>query len=78
MLALGDAASPRLRRWLAASSAGAVLEDVTVSGVRGGAMQARARVRGLHFAPVGNSPGMRGVSGDLVADASGMRLRFDP
>ena len=78
VLALGDAASPRLRQWLAASSAGAVLEDVTVSGVRGGAMQARARVRGLHFAPVGNSPGMRGVSGDLVADASGMRLRFDP
>ena len=40
------------------------LDQVVVSGVRGGAMQARARVRGLHFAPVGNSPGMRGVDGD--------------
>ena len=78
VLSLADVASPGLRQWLASSKAGAVLEDVSIDGLRGGTMQARARVRGLHFAPVGNSPGMRGVSGELAADAAGLRLRFDP
>ncbi len=78
LLALGDIASPNLRKWLQASAAGAVLENVELHGVRGGPMHAEARVRGLHFAPVGNSPGMRGVDGDFLGDADGMRLRFDP
>lgn len=78
LFALSDVATPGLRHWLAASSAGAVLEDVAVAGVRGGPMQAFARVRDLHFAPVGNHPGMRGVSGAFTGDARSLRLRFDP
>ena len=41
-------------------------------------LSASARIRGLHFAPVGNAPGMRGVDGWLQGDADGLRLRFDP
>ncbi|MBK9670310.1 MAG: hypothetical protein IPO74_10445 [Thermomonas sp.] len=33
---------------------------------------------GLHFAAVGNSPGMRGVDAQLRGDADGLRLRFEP
>ncbi len=78
LLALADAAAPNLRRWLHESVAGAVLEDVDVRGMRGGQMHASARVRGLHFAPVGTTPGMRGVDAELLGDADGLRLRFDP
>lgn len=78
LLALADVAAPNLRRWLHGSAAGAVLEDVDVRGTRGGQMHASARVRGLHFAPVGTTPGMRGVDAELLGDADGLRLRFDP
>jgi len=78
LLALADAAAPSLRRWLHDSASGAVLEDVDVRGARGGQMHASARVRDLHFAPVGTTPGMRGVDADLLGDANGLRLRFDP
>ncbi|HSD17607.1 MAG TPA: YhdP family protein [Thermomonas sp.] len=77
-LALGEVLPAGMRGWLLASSAGAVLEDVDVRGVRAGALSASARIRGLHFAPVGNAPGMRGVDGWLQGDADGVRLRFDP
>jgi uncharacterized protein (TIGR02099 family) len=78
LLALGDGLPAGTRGWLLASSAGAVLEDVDVRGDLGGALSASARIQGLQFAPVGNSPGMRGVGGWLQGDADGLRLRFDP
>lgn len=78
LLALGEVLPAGMRGWLLASSAGAVLEDVDIRGVRAGALSASARIRGLHFAPVANAPGMRGVDGWLRGDADGMRLRFDP
>ena len=78
LLALGDVLPAGMRGWLQASSAGAVLEDVDVRGMRAGTLAATARIRGLHFAPVGNAPGMRGVDGWLQGDADGVRLRFDP
>jgi len=78
LLALGEVLPAGMRGWLLASSAGAVLEDVDIRGVRTGALSASARIRGLHFAPVANAPGMRGVDGWLRGDADGMRLRFDP
>ena len=78
LLALGEVLPAGMRGWLLASSAGAVLEDVDVRGVRSGALSASARIRGLHFAPVGNAPGMRGVDGWLQGDADGVSMRFDP
>lgn len=78
LLALSDRVPPGLRQWLQASAAGAVLEDVDIAGVRGGALRVDARLRGLHFAPVGNSPGMRGIDALLQGDADGLRLSLDP
>ncbi|RZA18981.1 MAG: TIGR02099 family protein, partial [Lysobacteraceae bacterium] len=78
LLALSDAVSPRLRHWLQASAPGVVLENVDMAGVRGGALRVDAELRGLHFAPVGTSPGMRGIDATLQGDADGLRLRFDP
>ena len=78
LLALSDRVSPGLRHWLHASAAGVVLENVDVAGTRGGGLRVDAKLRGLHFAPVGNSPGMRGVDAALQGDADGMRLQFDP
>ena len=78
LLALSDRVPPELRQWLKASAAGAVLEDVDMAGVRGGALRVDARLRGLHFAPVGNSPGMRGIDAVLQGDADGVRLSLDP
>ncbi|MBK6332423.1 MAG: TIGR02099 family protein [Thermomonas sp.] len=78
LLASSDRLAPGLRHWLQAAAAGAVLENVEVAGVRGGALRVDADVHGLHFAAVGNSPGMRGVDAQLRGDADGLRLRFEP
>ncbi len=77
LAALGDVLPASLRHWLRTSKAGVSLEDVVITGVRGGAMHAQARLRGLHFAPVGNTPGMTGVDASLLGDADGFRVRFD-
>ncbi|MEQ1513636.1 MAG: YhdP family protein [Lysobacteraceae bacterium] len=77
VIALSDRLDPGLRRWLASAKPGAVLEHVRVGGVRGGAMTAEARVRALQFAPVGNSPGISGLGGDLRGDGDGLAFAFD-
>ena len=78
LLALSDVGSPSLRAWLGAAHPGALLQDLRVDGVRGGRLQASARIDGLRFDPVGHKPGMRGVGGWLQGDQDGLRLRFDP
>lgn len=77
VVALSDRLDPGLRRWLASAKPGAVLERVRVGGLRGGAMTAEAAVRGLQFAPVGNSPGLSGLSGDLRGDGDGLAFKFE-
>lgn len=76
--ALSDRLSPKLRRWLQAAHPGAVLEAVQVAGERGGAMRATARVRGLGFAPVANTPGLSDLAGTLRGDGDGFAFAFDP
>lgn len=78
LAALGDGLPPALRHWLLASKAGVSLEDVTVSGVRGGGLQVDANLHGLHFASVGTSPGMSGINARLQGDGTALRLQFDP
>ncbi len=78
VIALSDRLDPALRRWLVSAKPGAVLERVRVGGLRGGAMTAQAVVRGLQFAPVGTSPGISGLSGDLRGDADALAFAFDP
>lgn len=82
VLALSDRLDPKLRRWLTAAKPGAVLEQVNVGGLLGGAdgggLRIEATVRDLQFAAVGDSPGIRGLSGDLRGDADAMAFAFDP
>jgi uncharacterized protein (TIGR02099 family) len=78
LAALSDRLPSGLRHWLLASKAGVSLENVTVSGVRGGGLHVDARLRGLHFAPVGTTPGMTGIDASLQGDANALQLQFDP
>ncbi len=78
LAALSDGLPAGLRNWLLASSAGVSLEDITISGVRGGGLRVDARLRDLHFAPVGDAPGMSGIDADLQGDAHALQLQFDP
>ena len=76
--ALGDRLTPALRRWLLQARPHAVLEDIEVTGRRGGAMRARARIDGFGFEPVGDTPGMDGLAATFEGDADGFHLQFDP
>lgn len=76
--ALSDRIAPRLRRWLLQAKPSARLERIEISGQRGGAMQARGRIRALGFAPVGDAPGLSGLAGELQGDSDGFALALDP
>lgn len=76
--ALSDRLSPSLRRWLQAARPEASLHKIEVAGRRGGAMRASARIAGFGFQPIGNAPGVRGLSGEIDGDADGFSLQFDP
>ena len=78
LAALSDGLPSGLRKWLLASSAGVSLEDVTISGVRGGGLQVDAQLRDLHFAPVGDTPGMTGIDASLQGDGQALQLRLTP
>ena len=76
--ALSDRLNPALRRWLLAAAPALVLQQVEVAGVRGGRMRAEGRIEQVEFAPVGNAPGLRGLSGTLQGDDAGFAFQFDP
>ncbi|MDQ3039314.1 MAG: hypothetical protein M3R16_05895, partial [Pseudomonadota bacterium] len=78
LAALSDALPSGLRTWLLASSAGVSLENVVASGRRGGPLRVDARLHNLHFAPVGNTPGMTGIDARLQGDAHALQLQLDP
>src|SRR5690606_34730542 len=78
LAALSDRIAPGTRRWLLDTRPDAVLHDVTVAGVRGGALIAHARIEGLGFAAHGDAPGISGLSGVLDGDAEGLSFEFDP
>lgn len=74
---LSDAVPEGLRHWLRTTAPDVQLQDVDVRGTRNGVLRVSAYLDGFRFNPVGNAPGMRGVSGWLQADNNGLRLRFD-
>lgn len=76
--ALSDRLDPGLRRWLTTARPGAVLERVEVSGERDGALRARADVRDLRIAAVGDSVGISGLSGSVRGDGDGYVFSFEP
>jgi len=77
-VALSDRLDPGLRRWLQAAKPVATLDRVEIAGIRGGALRAQGRIAGLGFTPIGDAPGLTGLSGDFVGDAEGFALRLDP
>lgn len=77
-LALSDRLDPGLRSWLLASSPDAVLHDVDVAGTGSQRLRAQARIEGLRFDAVGDTPGMSGLQGELSGDAAGFAFVFDP
>lgn len=74
---LSDVLPVGLRHWLRTTTPDVRLQDVDVVGQRGGSMRASAYIGDFRFDPVGHAPGMRGVSGWVEADQSGLRMRFD-
>ena len=78
LVALSDRVDPKLRQWLLDGKPDAVLQDVSLVGVRGGALSAQARVEGLRFSAHGDAPGISGLGGRLEGDADGFVFDFDP
>ncbi len=76
--ALSERMAPGLRHWLLAAHPTAILEDIEVAGVRGGTMRAQGRISALGFTPVGNTPGVAGLAGQLQGDTEGFALVLDP
>src|SRR5690606_30756950 len=70
--------TPGMRRWLLDARPDAALHDVTVAGIRGGALSVHARIEDLGFATHGDRPGISGLSGVLDGDAEGLAFEFDP
>ena len=78
LVALSDRVAPGVRQWLLDGKPDAVLHDVALAGVRGGALSAHARIEGLRFATHGHAPGISGLGGTLDGDADGLVFDFDP
>nr|WP_257644276.1 YhdP family protein [Luteimonas salinisoli] len=78
LLALSDRIPAGLRDWLRRARPAAVLGDVELAGMRGGALRLHARIEDLAFASVGDRPGMQGVKGALHGSGDGLVLSFDP
>jgi uncharacterized protein (TIGR02099 family) len=77
VLALSDRIAPGVRRWLLESRPAARLENIVITGRRGGAMHASGRVADLSFAAVGDHPGISGLGGAIDGDQRGVSFRFD-
>ncbi|MUV15342.1 YhdP family protein [Noviluteimonas gilva] len=76
--ALSDRMDAGLRRWILLAKPQALLQQVEVVGMQAGALQAHGTISGVGFAPVGNSPGMRNLAGDILGDADGLVFTADP
>lgn len=76
--ALSDRLQPGVRRWLLAARPVATLDDVLVGTAPGGGLQARARISGAGFDPVGDAPGFHGLAGALAGDADAVSFKLDP
>ncbi|MCL1500732.1 YhdP family protein [Xanthomonas nasturtii] len=76
--ALSERLSPGVRRWLSLSKPQLRVADLQIAGEQGGALRAQARIEELGFLPVGNSPGISGLRGNIDGDAQGVELDTAP
>lgn len=75
--ALADEVAPTLRDWLQAAAPRAVLSDVEFAAMRDGPMRVSARIEDLGFSPVGDRPGLHGLTGTVTGDARAVVFRPD-
>lgn len=76
--ALSDRLTPAVRRWLLQARPHARLRELRAQGERGGGLRITGRIHSAGFSPVGDAPGLEGVSGELLGDAHGAWFGFDP
>ncbi|MGO4550341.1 YhdP family protein [Lysobacter sp. 2RAF19] len=76
--ALSDRMDAGLRRWILLAKPQALLQQVEVVGMHAGALQAHGTLSGVGFAPVGNSPGLRQLAGEVIGDGDGLVFTADP
>ena len=74
---LSDRLEPGLRQWLVQARPDAHLARVSVAGTRDRALRVEGRLEGIRFSAAGHSPGIDGMSGELVGDAEGFALALD-
>jgi len=76
------ALSPRLptalRHWLKAAEPDASAHDIALSGTAEGGLRGTLRVDNLHFASVGQTPGVAGLGGHITLDMHGAMLELKP
>src|SRR5690606_14183115 len=78
LLALGDRFDPGLRRWLLGAAPEADVRELSIVRDERGRVRAQARLQGLGFASVGDTPGVAGLAGTLSGDAQGFGFVPDP
>ena len=74
---LSDQLPAPVRHWMLHARPHASLSAVDLQGHRGGWMLGSARIDALGFAPVGDLPGLDGLSVDLRGDADGFSAHLD-
>lgn len=77
VLALSNRLQPQLRRWLLAARPDMHLSGVELATQADGRLQVGGQIANVRFDPHGDTPGLRGLGGELQGDAEGVRLRLD-
>jgi len=75
---LSDALPDSSRAWMIEAAPRVELSKIEVLGERGGPLHLQGRLERVAFAPVGDAPGIDGLSGAFEGDGDGWRLVLDP
>jgi len=76
--ALSPRLPPAVREWLNAAKPDAIAHDIALSGSAESGLRGRVRVENLHFASVGQTPGVAGLGGQITLDMHGAALLLTP
>lgn len=74
LAALSDRPSPALRRWLYLAAPRGQARGLRLAGVRGGALHGEATLVDVGFRPVGRTPAVQGIGGELRVDRDGLAI----
>jgi len=76
--ALSPRLPPGVRQWLKAAKPDASAHDIVLSGTAEGGLRGTLRVENLHFASIGQTPGVAGLGGQITLDMQGAALELTP